>query len=174
MSESGGALMGFEALRSAGAPYKAVTDFVAIGGARECGHCSRVYVPKRQAQAYCSPRCGDAAYNASHKVIRAKQRALPGESRVERAFTAWIDTAPGRYVEAEVARLARDDKAAGDRRGEINLYLALVRRSSRGLTLDREGYRCNNSHRAMLARRLMERPELAGFFEIRDLRGRVA
>ena len=105
---------------------------------------------------------------------RPPQRALPGESRVERAFRDWIDTAPGRYVEADVARLAREDKAAGDRRGEINLYLALVRRSSRHLTLDAQGYRCNNSHRAMLARRLMERPELAGFFEIRDLRGRVA
>ena len=106
---------------------------------------------------------------------RPPQRALPGESRVERAFRDWIDTAPGRYVEAEVARLAREDKAAGDRRGEINLYLALVRRDSRGLTLDREGFRCNNSHRSLLARRLMEtRPELAGFFEVRPLRGRVA
>lgn len=156
-------------------PYKAVTDFVGHLGARECGHCSRVYVPKRRAQVYCGPRCGNAAYNASHKVIRAAQRALPGESRVERAFAAWIDTAAGRYVEAEVARLARDDKAAGDRRGEINLYLALVRRSSRHLTLDAQGYRCNNSHRSLLARRLMEtRDDLAGYFETRPLRGRVS
>ena len=122
---------------------------------------------------YCSDRCRLLAW-AKRQEGAAKQRALPGESRVERAFRDWIDTAPGRYVEADVARLAREDKAAGDRRGEINLYLALVRRSSRHLTLDAQGYRCNNSHRAMLARRLMERPDLAGFFEIRDLRGRVA
>ncbi len=94
------------------------------------------------------------------------------ESRVEAAFREWIATPAGRYVEAEVTRLALEDRRAGDRRGEINLYLALVRRSSRGLTKDRDGYRCNQNHRAFLARRLMARvPELAGFFETRALRG---
>ncbi len=104
----------------------------------------------------------------------AAQAALPGESRVERAFTAWIGTAEGRYVEREVVRLAREDKAAGDRRGELNLYLALVRRSARGLRRDPAGFRCNNSHRSLLARRIMQsNPDLAGFFEVRPLRGRV-
>jgi hypothetical protein len=93
---------------------------------------------------------------------------------VEREFSAWIGSELGRYVEAEVARLALEDRAAGDRRGEINLYLALVRRASRGLTKDREGYACNNSYRSLLARRLMATvPELEGFFKIRDLRGRA-
>ena len=181
MSESGGALMGFEALRSAGAPAIAVTGQQAPGGWINCPVCGALFAGLRWNQVYCSRKCSDAGYNRAHPVTRRppdpaqKQRALPGESRVERAFRDWIDTAPGRYVEAEVARLAREDKAAGDRRGEINLYLALVRRSSRGLTLDREGFRCNNSHRSLLARRLMEaRPELAGFFEVRPLRGRVA
>jgi len=154
--------------------------------AAESGACKRPFcgtsvAPQRlrrgEPRAYCSDTCRRKHWEALHPrqaLPAPRQSALPGESRVERAFTAWIDTAPGRHVEAEVARLAREDKAAGDRRGEINLYLALVRRSSRHLTLDAQGYRCNNSHRAMLARRLMERPELAGFFEIRDLRGRVA
>src|SRR5574341_1942259 len=88
---------------------------------------------------------------------------------------AWIETPAGRYVEAEVTRLALEDLRAGDRRGEINLYLALVRRASRGLTPDAAGYVCNNSHRSLLARRLMERvPELAGYFRTRELRGRDA
>ena len=103
------------------------------------------------------------------------RQAILFESRVERAFSEWIETPAGRYVEAEVARLAREDRAAGDRRGEINLYLALVRRSSRGLTKDRAGYACNQNHRAYLSRRLMERiPALRDFFLIRELRGRAA
>jgi len=124
--------------------------------------------------------CSDACYwrvwdRANPRMKgRARQAALPGESRVERAFTAWIATPAGRYVEAAVARLALEDLAGGDRRGEINLYLALVRRASRGLTKDQEGYACNNSYRSLLARRLMATvPELEGFFKIRDLRGRA-
>jgi hypothetical protein len=103
------------------------------------------------------------------------QRALPGESRVERAFAAWIETPAGRYVETEVVRLAREDRAAGDRRGEMNWYLSSVRRQTRGLTKDRSGFACNNSYRSLLARRVMRRnPDLDGFFETRELRGRVA
>ena len=104
----------------------------------------------------------------------ARQAALPGESRVERAFASWIGTPAGQYVEAEVARLAIEDLQAGDCRGEINLYLALVRRASRGLTKDRAGYACNNNYRSLLARRLMAMlPGLRGFFRVRDLRGRA-
>lgn len=96
-------------------------------------------------------------------------------SRVEADFEEWINTPAGRYVEAEVLQLALEDVRAGERRGEINLYLAIVRRGSRGLTADRHGYRCNNSHRAHLARRLMERnPELRGFFRTRSLYGKAA
>jgi hypothetical protein len=102
----------------------------------------------------------------------ARQPALPGASRVERRFAEWIETPAGRYVEAEVLKLAREDLADGYRRGEINLYLALVRRASRQLTKDRQGYACNQNHRAYLARRLMAgHGELRGFFLTRDLRG---
>lgn len=103
------------------------------------------------------------------------QRALPGESRVEREFEDWIETPAGRYVEAEVRRLALEDVEVGERHGEINFYLAMVRRESRGLTKDRRGYACNNSHRAYLARRLMEGvPQLHGFFKTRALYGKAA
>ena len=153
---------------------KSVTGFVGRVEAKACEVCGHLYVPHRQAQAYCSPRCYQKAYNAAHPVARAAQRALPGQSRVERAFAQWIATPPGQYVEREVIRLAREDKAAGDRRGELNLYLALVRRSARGLQRDPAGFRCNNSHRSLLARRIMAAcPDLAGFFETRPLRGRV-
>jgi hypothetical protein len=152
----------------------AVTGELAALAARKCEGCDLVFVPRRQSQAYHSGTCYDRAYNRDHPVLRQRQRALPGESKVERAFAAWIETPAGRYVEAEVARLAREDRAAGDRRGEINLYLALVRRSSRGLTKDRAGFRCNNSFRSLLARRVMSHfPDLAGMFETRELRGRT-
>lgn len=96
-------------------------------------------------------------------------------ARVEAEFEDWIVTPAGRHVENEVLRLALEDVAAGERRGEINFYLALVRRTSRALTKDRAGYACNNNHRSLLARRLMERhPELRDFFKTRALRGKAA
>jgi hypothetical protein len=124
---------------------------------------------------WCSDACYWRVWDKAHpRVGRARQAALPGESRVERAFAEWIASAAGRYVEREVIRLAREDKAAGDRRGEMNLYLALVRRSSRGLTKDRCGFRCNQNHRSFLARKLMaEQADLRDFFETRELRGRA-
>lgn len=135
-----------------------------------CGKCGTPLQGKQKR--FCSDRCRFAVWDEEHPR-RGRQSCLPGESRVERAFAAWIDSEPGRYVEAEVIRLALEDRAAGDRRGEINLYLALVRRASRGLAKDRDGYACNNSHRSLLARRIMAaRPELAGYFRTRDLRGR--
>jgi hypothetical protein len=152
----------------------AVTGESGALAAKECAGCGLLFVPHRAAQAYHNGACYDRAYNRAHPVARRGQRALPGESRVERAFAEWIETEAGRYVEAEVVRLATEDRAAGDRRGEINLYLALVRRSSRGLTKDRQGFRCNNSWRSLLARRIMARNVvLVGFFETRALRGRV-
>jgi len=100
------------------------------------------------------------------------QRALPGASRVERRFAEWIETPAGRYVEAEVLRLALERRRAGRRRGEINLLCALVRDQSYGLGKDEQGYAVNNSYRSLLARRLMaEHPEFEGWFETRDLRG---
>lgn len=161
-------------MRLAGAPLPGMAGLGVPLQRNLCRICG-VELTGRQ-KLWCSDAHRFVAWDrANPRAGKARQAAIPGESRVERAFAAWIDTAPGRYVEAEVARLARDDKAAGDRRGEINLYLALVRRNSRHLTLDAQGYRCNQNHRSFLARRLMaQRPELAGFFELRALRGRVA
>lgn len=94
------------------------------------------------------------------------------ESRVERVFSSWITTDAGRIVEAEVIRMARLDKAAGYRRGEVNYYFATIRRNTRGLGRDGEGYVVNNSMRSLLVRRVLARcPDLAGFFETRALRG---
>jgi hypothetical protein len=96
------------------------------------------------------------------------QGHLFGSTALERAFRDWIASPSGRYVEQEVIKLAHEDLAAGFRRGEINLYLAMVRRSSRHLTKDSAGFACNNSYRAQLARKIMrEHHELDGFFKTR-------
>jgi hypothetical protein len=109
---------------------------------------------------------------ANPRAGKVRQASLPGESRVERAFAAWIDTPAGRYVEAEVVRLALERVAWGRTRGEINLLCALVRDKSYGLAKDDEGYAVNNSFRSLLARKAMdEHEELRGFFRLKPLRG---
>lgn len=122
---------------------------------------------------HCSPACRRRAWDDANRPRRgARQAVLPGESRVEREFAQWIETPAGRHVEAEVVRLAREDKADGERFGEVNYYFAKIRRESRHLTKDRRGFRCNHNHRKYLAERVMERnADLAGFFRTRELRG---
>ena len=102
----------------------------------------------------------------------ASQPALPGQSRVRRLFDAWIGTEQGRRIEAEFVRLALEDKAAGERRGEAGYYFSTIRRLTRGLGRDAQGFKCNHIYRSHLARRVMERnADLAGFFETRRERG---
>jgi len=141
-----------------------------------CGICRKPVPPRAypggSPKEHCSPGCRRIAWERAHPGRRGWQAAIPGESRVERRFAEWIETPAGRYVEAEVLRLALERRRAGRRRGEINLLCALVRDQSYGLGKDEQGYAVNNSYRSLLARRLMaEHPELEGWFETRDLRG---
>lgn len=132
-------------------------------GTRSCAICGRARAIEQVRRSQCASE------------MAALSQGLPFGSQLERAFSTWIQGDAGRYVEAEVTRLALEDRRSGRQRGEINLYLALVRRSSRGITKDRDGYACNNSYRAQLARKLMrECQELRDYFEVRPLRGRVA
>jgi len=155
---------------------KSVTGFVGRVEAKACEVCGHLYVPHRQAQAYCSPRCYQKAYNAAHPVARAAQRALPGESRVERAFAAWIASEDGRVVEAEVIRRAMLLRARGYKHwGIASLWESIRYDYTLALQGEAGAWRLNNSYRSLLARRIMAAcPDLAGFFETRPLRGRVA
>ena len=106
---------------------------------------------------------------------RPPQRALPGESRVERAFRDWIASEDGQVVEAEVIRRAMLLRSRGYQRwGIASLWESI--RYDRTVTLRGESVaKLNNSYRAHLARKVMgDVPQLAGFFSTRDLRGRVA
>jgi hypothetical protein len=105
-----------------------------------------------------------------------RQQGLIFESRVERAFVEWIETDDGRRVEDEVVRRARLLQARGWKHyGVAALVEAIRYDASVALLGDAAGYRINNSHLSLLARRVMLRnADLAGFFELRELRGRVA
>ena len=124
--------------------------------------------------------CSDACYwrvwdRANPRMKgRARQAALPGESRVERAFAAWIATPAGRHVEREVIRLARDLRAVGiTRYGIAGIWERL--RWDRAVRVPGSAeWKLDNRYRSHLARKVMaEVPELAGLFETRDLRGRA-
>lgn len=106
----------------------------------------------------------------------AFQRAFPGESRVERAFAEWVSSEDGRIVEAEVVRRARALRVRGIRHwGIASLWEAIRYDNTLALQGEAGCWRMNNSHRAFLARLVMERyADLRGFFTTRDLRGRAA
>lgn len=106
------------------------------------------------------------------------QAALPFDtpiSIVERAFLRWIDTDDGRTVEADVTDRALRMRRRGWKHYSMDA-LWHAARFDRSLEVgpDADGYKLNDHHTAHMARRLMERnPELVGFFEVRELRGRA-
>jgi hypothetical protein len=100
---------------------------------------------------------------------------LPGESRVERAFAEWIGSEDGQIVLDEVIRRARKLQQMGRKSYGIAALVEAIRYDNAIRILGTsDGFRINNSHRSLLARRVMERvPELRAFFTCRDLRGRA-
>jgi hypothetical protein len=57
-----------------GGRQKAVTGGPVRPGWVPCGYCKRVFLQKRGDQRYCSPRCADQGYNASHPVRRVAEQ----------------------------------------------------------------------------------------------------
>jgi hypothetical protein len=132
-----------------------------------CAFCGSRFTKRREWQTYCSRDCRKGGWEQ-------KQLAFPGESRVERRFREWISTASGRYVEAEVVRRARQLRSWGRRRYGIAALIEVIRFHAPVPQDDRDPYKVNNSHRSLLARKVMaENADLDGFFEVRDLRGRT-
>jgi hypothetical protein len=139
---------------------------------RDCLACGSAFAlnPRHAKEhRYCSARCRAAHYRAD------KQRAIPGESRVERAFREWIASEDGQIVEDEVIRRARKLQRMGRKSYGIAALVEAIRYDNAIRILGTsDGFRINNSHRSLLARRVMERvPELREFFTCRDLRGRA-
>lgn len=154
------------------APSIAVTGDIGALVARRCAGCFLVFVPIRASQTYHNAACYDRAYNAARPVVRRKQMALPGQSRVERAFAEWIESEDGRTTERVVVSRARGLLALGYRRWGIASIWESIRYDRAVALKGVDGWKLNNSFRAPMARRVMERyPDLRGFFETRIQRG---
>lgn len=99
----------------------------------------------------------------------------PPESIVDRDFAAYCATPHGRALEAEIVLRARRLKARGfDSYGIAALFEAIRYDRSVDLGPTCEEWRCNNNHRAGLARKVMrENSDLAGFFATREQTGRT-
>lgn len=89
---------------------------------------------------------------------------------LQERFEAWLINNPGIYP--LMKRLAFQMKAEGHTRGSINMIFEVARfYALTGQVKDVEEWKVNNSYRSRMARRLMERePELAEFFETRELK----
>jgi hypothetical protein len=99
------------------------------------------------------------------------------ESRVEREFTQWIKTPDGVMVRGELVRRCRLLKERGWKHYGIAPIWEAIRYDASVSLIERDkgGWKLNNNHRSLLARHIMENyPDLRGFFDVRDLRGRVA
>ena len=102
------------------------------------------------------------------------QARLPFESRVEREFADWIATADGVLVATEIVARARRLLARGVRHYGVKAMFESIRYDWTIGLLGGAEYRLNNNHTSLMARHLMDRhPELRGFFETRELRGRL-
>ena len=100
------------------------------------------------------------------------QGVLPfhNKSRAERTFDEWIETRDGKRVEAECVTRARRLREHGVKRYSIDALFHSVRFDwTVGLIGDEE-YRLNNNHHPFMSRRIMGLcPDLADFFETREL-----
>lgn len=105
-------------------------------------------------------------------TVTADEIAASREDHVQAAYLEWVKTADGRTVAKEIR-----DRALELRRRGWSSYgiqaIAEVVRFDHAIRVgpDAAGYRVNNSHLSRLSRDLMAHyPELAGFFEVRELR----
>ena len=106
------------------------------------------------------------------------QVALPFDeptSVVERQFCEWIETEDGRALKADILSRVRRLQARAWMHYSIDALFHAARFDwSLKMGPGVEGYRVNNNFTSHMARLLMrENPELEGFFETRELRGRA-
>lgn len=98
---------------------------------------------------------------------------IPGTTQAELRFLEWIETEDGRTVEQEFIQRARMLKARGKTRYGARALVEVLRYDAAVRLEGDDSFRINNDHAARLARRVMEQcPDLAGFFEVRELGGR--
>ena len=106
------------------------------------------------------------------------QSALPFESPtaiVETQFLRFLETADGIKLRAECIARARRLRAKGWKHFSIDALFHSVRFDrSVDIGPDEDGFRINDHHSSHMARHIMAScPDLEGFFETRQLRGRA-
>lgn len=138
---------------------------------RKCAACGTPLHGRQRS--WCSDSCRFQAWDKTHPR-QFRQAALPGQSRVERAFAEWERSEDGQIVKAEVIRRARLLLAHGRRHyGIAGLWEAIRYDFTLALKGEVGAWRLNNNYRSLLARQVMDEcADLKGFFETRELRGR--
>ncbi len=92
------------------------------------------------------------------------------ELTTEEGFRAWIKSAEGERIGGEFVRLARVLKDRGCKRYGAKAVCEYIR-FNRALKEGRDGFKLNNNVTSRLARWAMQTyPDLAGFFEVRELK----
>lgn len=109
-------------------------------------------------------------------MIQAVQYDLFGKS-LDQRFVAWLQSPAGAQIEREVISRALDLRAAGFTRYGIKAICEALRFDRHlhwGPETDAgDPYRVNNVYTSRLARHIMAAvPDLAGFFEVRELLSR--
>lgn len=87
------------------------------------------------------------------------------------AFERWLATPHGQYIASETVKRARRLRSRGFTRYGIGAIAESIRfDASLAVGTDEDGFKVNNNYRSRLARKVMdENPDLAGFFETRQL-----
>lgn len=87
-------------------------------------------------------------------------------------YEAWRQTSNGQMIYAAVARAAMRLRRRGIKRyGVAALFEAARYTHALRAGVDADGFKCNNNWRSRLVRELIvEYPELAGMFELRELK----
>lgn len=108
--------------------------------------------------------------------MRIVQYDLFGQT-LDQQFDRWLASPSGQQILAEVAQRAEALRSTGFQRYGIKAILESVRYDADlrwGPDTDREPYLVNNNYASRLARHIMATvPNLAGFFEVRELRSKV-
>ncbi len=107
-------------------------------------------------------------------TLQAALELDPPLSKVERAYRAWRETDDGRTIYQEAVERASRLKLMGFKHFSIDaIWHAMRFDHAVKVGPDEYGYKLNDHHTAYMAREIMEKnPGLAGFFELRTLRGR--
>lgn len=101
---------------------------------------------------------------------RKVNRAVCKSLMTDEGFMAWLQSDEGKLISTEFVRLARSLKDRGCRRYGAKAVCEYIR-FNRALKEGRDGFKLNNNVTSRLARWAMQTyPDLAGFFEVRELK----